>query len=91
MANAGCIEFLDFRFRLTTLVFVGIKNGRAVLRANVAPLAIQLRWVVGIEKNVEQLIVADLLWIVRNSNHLGVPGVSFANTLIVGGFFVPPA
>ena len=62
-----------------------VENDRAVLRAGVRSLAVQLRGVVrGGEEDVGQLLIADYFGVVVNLHRFGVAGGFFSH-LLVGG------
>src|SRR6266850_296079 len=73
------VERTNLGFRGPLLVVVGMENGRAILRANVVPLAVELRRVVSIEKYVEQSVVADLGRIIRNSDRFDMSRIAAAH------------
>src|SRR5262245_23258560 len=53
------VQCENLRFCDPLFVLVGEKNGGAVLRSNVVPLAIELCGIVGVEEHAEQGLVAD--------------------------------
>src|SRR4051794_20260137 len=64
------------------LVLVLWENRRAVLRPDVIPLTVELRRVVRREKDVEQIVVAELVGIEGDADRLGVTGVAAAHLLV---------
>ena len=67
------------------LLVAGCKDRGAILRANIVPLAIELRRIVGVEEDVEQLFLANLPRIVSDANRLRVTRVAVANRFVVRG------
>ena len=63
-----------------------IKNYRAVLRADIRPLAVQRGRVVQIPENIKQLIVRNNRGIELNQDRFGVAGRTAAD-LFVSGIF----
>jgi hypothetical protein len=53
--------------------------GSPVLRAHVASLPVELRGVVALEKQVQQRIEGDLLWVIQHLYHLGVTRLAAAH------------
>ena len=56
----------------------------AVLRADVGPLAVHLRWIVDLPESIKQLIVADFLWIEGDLHDFGVAGCVRADIFLRG-------
>ena len=50
--------------------------------ANIRSLAIELSWVVVIEKHVEQCFIAHHLWVISDPDHLSMTGAICTNLLI---------
>ena len=73
--EAGSIDIRDGVFRDPLLLVAGIENGRAVARAPVVALAVQRRGIVDLEKEFQQLAIADGLRIESDLNGLGVIAV----------------
>src|SRR6476469_8865411 len=67
-----------------------IKNHRAILTAYIRPLPIQLGWIMGFPKKIEQLLVTDHEGVVFDKHDFGVPGAIAAN-LFVGWTFCSAA
>ena len=66
-------QLVDYLLRNVLLLFIGIENRRAVLRAYIRPLPIQLRRVMRIfHEKFHQLAVARLFWIEGHLNSLGM-------------------
>src|SRR3989338_1577937 len=59
-----------------------IKNGRAVLRADVRPLPVERRRVVDGPKQFKQLIISDLSRIILHLNHFGMASPGRAHIFI---------
>jgi len=66
------------------LAFVLGEYRRAILRADVVALPIELSRVVGREKDVEEVVVAQLIGIEGDPDRLGVAGVAAANLFVRG-------
>src|SRR5689334_17578001 len=60
------------------------EDDRAVLRADIGTLAVELRWVMHLEEQIEQFFVADFRRVERDFHHFGVVGGAAANLSIVG-------
>src|ERR1700683_5214618 len=58
------------------------ENSRAILRAVIGPLAIELRGVVALEENRQQLLVGNLVWIEFDLDRFGVAGRIRAHFLV---------
>ena len=82
--NLGLTELLDVRLRHALLVVVGEKDRRAILRAVIRPLAVQLRRVMRDRKeDPQQLAIGDLRRIVGHLDRFRVPGHAGADHLVV--------
>src|SRR5262249_37421095 len=86
----GVGQLFDLGLGRAALRFVGIENRRAVVCAIVVALMIQLRRIVGVEEDVQQLIVRDPLGIVGHADHLGMARVAIAHSLVIGRLFFAP-
>ena len=75
---------LEAGFNRLALVVVRVVHGAAVLRANIATLAVQRRGVVHGQELLEEAAVRDLLVVEDDLHHLGVAGAAGAD-LLVGG------
>src|SRR5215210_3120390 len=78
------IVALDRGARLALLLVVEGEDRRAILGADVIALAVELGRVVGREKDVEQVVVAQLLIVEGDSDRFGMAGVAAANLLVRG-------
>ena len=79
------VQLLDVAFGDALLLLAGVEDGRAVVRADVGPLPVQLgRVVCDGKEDLEELAVGDLGRVVGDANGLGVPGVARADRLVVG-------
>ena len=82
----GFVELRDVRFRDLLLLVVAVENHRAILRAIVRPLPVQLRGIVGHrEKHPQQFSIGDLRRIVCNLHRFGVAGFAGADDFIFRG------
>src|SRR5471032_3361029 len=70
--QAGSIDILDGVLRYLLLRFAGVENGRAVAGAQVVALAIFRAGVVDLEKEFEDLAIADDGWIEDDFDRFGV-------------------
>src|SRR5580704_18547189 len=62
------------RDRRSLLLRVVEENRRTVLIPDVGSLTVQLRWVVNLPEDIEELFVGDALRIVRDLDRLGMAG-----------------
>src|SRR5687768_15771800 len=53
------VQLADSGFGDPLLIVSGIEDGRAILGANIIALAVELGGVVGVEEDVQKLVVAD--------------------------------
>src|SRR5262249_34402809 len=82
--GAGGCQFLNLPLGGALLVVAGEEYRRTILSSHVGPLAVELRRIVGIKKDVEQSIIADLLRVIGDANRFGMPGVAFTDPAIMG-------
>ena len=76
-------QLIDVRGRFLFLSVVAIEDRRAILRADVRPLAIELRRIVRDgEEHLEQFAVRHDRRIVHDANRLGVAGLAGADVFI---------
>ena len=76
------IQLRDHLFGRLLLGVVMIEDPRAVLRADVGPLPVLRRRVMGAEKDLEQFFVRHLLRVVFDLNRLGVTRLARADLLV---------
>jgi hypothetical protein len=82
--DAGLVELADIGLGGIGLCGAGREDRRPVLRADIRPLAVQLGRVVrDREEDLQQLPIADLLWVEGHLDGLGVPGVAVADELVL--------
>jgi len=82
------IDLRNVGFGDALLLVVCIEDGRAVLRAFVGSLAIELRRVVSHrEEYSQQLAVSDLRWVVHNLDGFGLPCLSGADDFVLRVLF----
>ena len=81
--SLGGIELVDLGLGGFFLSLVGEEDGRAILRARVVALAIELRRVVGVEKHGQELIEGDLGRIESDADGLGMARVAAADCFVV--------
>src|SRR5205814_2318956 len=67
-----------------TLLFRGVKDDGAILRANVISLAVQRGGIMNGEKYIEQIAKRDFVWIENHSHYFHMSGSS-GTDLPVGG------
>src|SRR5215831_15767774 len=85
--NVSRVELLDVQLRCATLLLIGIKDGRAILPADIVALAVEMGWIVGNrEENLQNLTVGHLAGVVPDLHSLGVIRRSATNGSIVCGF-----
>src|SRR5262249_7303834 len=88
--NVSRVELLDVQLRCTTLLLIGIKDGRAILPADIIALSVEMGRIVGNgEENFQNLPVGPLAGVVFDLHSLGVIRRSATNSPIVRGFFCP--
>ena len=84
LTRAGQLLHLGLRHLL--LFRAGVKNGGAVLAANIWALAVELRGVVrDAKKYLQQFLISHLRWVELHAHRLGVTAIAAAD-LAVGGF-----
>jgi len=69
---------------------VNERNRRAILRAEIRPLAVDLRRVVSLPESVEQLFVTHFCRVKRHLHHFRMPRFVRANIFVVGFGVSPP-
>src|SRR5208337_2837626 len=84
--SLGLVELSNVGLRDALLVGAVVKNRRAILRALVRSLAVQLRGIVRHgEVHFQELPVGDLRGIVNNLHGFSMAGLAAADDLIFGG------
>src|SRR5262249_25534125 len=82
----GLVQGADFGFGGLLLGLASMKNRGAGLRANVVALTVELRRIVGIKEDVEEVVVVVFGGIVGDANAFRVTRVAAADGFVVGGF-----
>src|SRR5581483_5205403 len=59
-----------------------VEDDRAILRADVGALAVQRRWIVNGEEDLEDLSIGDELRVKRNLHYFSMPGIAGADLMI---------
>src|SRR5712692_959807 len=81
--NLRRVELRDVGLSDALLLRAGVEDGRAVLRAGIRTLAIPLRGIVRDgEKNLQELAVAELRWIIGDADGFGVAGKAQGYALV---------
>lgn len=81
VATVG-LQFGDYLVGDALLLRRVKEDCRAVLRANIGALPVERGWIVGGEKDLQNLAEADLIWIECDLNNFGMAGASRANRFI---------
>src|SRR3546814_5606704 len=58
------------------------KNRRAVLRAHVIALPVQLRGIVDVQENIQNIVIADDVGVKLHPDRLGMAGIAVADLTI---------
>jgi hypothetical protein len=72
--GARRVEFGNHLFGFMMLVFRGVEDHRAILRAHVVALAVQRGGIMNGKENFEQVAIAQLARIESDPHHLGMAG-----------------
>src|SRR5436305_12543580 len=81
LVDAG-LRARDRFIGLLFLHIVGREDRRAILRADVVALAVELGRIVRREEDVEQVAVIELRGVEADADRLGVPGIATAYLLV---------
>ncbi len=82
--NFSLIQLINVGLCNALLVFVSIKDSRAIVRTLVRPLPIQLGRVMGHGKeHLEELTIRDLRWIIGNLDRFGMAALPCADLVII--------
>ncbi len=81
---AAFVSFIFFSQGLGLLFGRVVENHATVLRARIRALSVDGGGVVILKKYVQQLLIANLLWIKRNAYRLGMAGLIGANIAVSG-------
>ena len=82
-------EHFNEPFRSFLLLLVFVKDGRAVLLADVRTLAINLRWVVDFKKESGKIFEGCFGWVKNHLDCLGMTGFAGADILLCWIWFYP--
>src|SRR5258708_375411 len=85
LENFGFIKLSDISVANALLLWVAVKDSRTILRARVGSLPIKLGGIVGDSKiHLEKLTVRNPGRIIFDPDRLSMPGITFADHLVVG-------
>ncbi|VXC37777.1 hypothetical protein BURKHO8Y_210416 [Burkholderia sp. 8Y] len=76
------LQFVDNFERDLALLVRMREHGRAILRADIVALTVELRRIVRREENLQNLAIADDIGIEHDLDDFGVPGVAVAHLLV---------